>query len=145
MRKESCLPASAKASGTTRSIYLGAARWADPPPPGAPSLGARSLLTRFPTTPSPCVSLHALHLCAPEPPGRSMGLPHSLAPPRCDLRRGWRRRGGSHCSLRPRALLQPVRTPVYSPSAGDSPLPRTYTSHWGARNPLPILRLWKHP
>lgn len=67
--------------------------------------------------PSPCVSLHALRLCAPAS-RRSARLPHSLAPPRCDLRRGGGK-GGSHRSLRPCAHLQPVRTPVYSPSAGD--------------------------
>lgn len=43
--------------------------------------------------------------------------------------------GGSHCSLRPCALHQPVRTPVYSPGAGDSPLPPTHASPGGQESP----------
>lgn len=77
--------------------------------------------------------------------GLSMGLLYSLAPPRCDLRRGWGGGCVSHCSLRPFALLQPVRTTVYSPGAGEFP-PTLHTGlPLGARNPLPTLRLRRHP
>lgn len=73
-RKEPPLPAFARASGTTRRIYLETARWADPPLPGLPGLRAGSPLTRgphllalrFPARPQ---------LCAPQPPGRSTGFP----------------------------------------------------------------------
>lgn len=68
-------------------------------------------------------------------PGLSMRLCYSLAPPRCDLRRGWGGGCVSHCSLRPFALLQPVRTTVYSPGAGEFPSTLHTGLPLGARNP----------
>lgn len=44
-RKEPRLPASTKAAGTTRRIYLGAQTWTDPSLPGGPGPEAKSPLT----------------------------------------------------------------------------------------------------
>lgn len=133
-RKEPPFPAFARASGTTRRIYLETARWADPPLPGLPGLRAGSPLTRGP------------HLLALRFPARPPALcsPASQAqhraPPTPSLRPGAICGGagesGSHRSLHSCALIQPLWTPVYSPGAGDSPLPHTHVSPWEAGVPF---------
>lgn len=86
----------------------------------------------------------ALQLCAHKPLGSGWVSPTPLLHPGAICRREVRK-GGPYCSPGPSALLQPVRTPVNSPGAGDSP-PTSHTSlPLGARNPLPTLRLWRHP
>nr|XP_060153515.1 formin-2-like [Globicephala melas] len=74
-------------------------------------------------SPAPCVSPHALPCRATEPPGR-LGLPGSLAPPRCEVGRGGRGGAGAPTAASaPCAVLQPVGTEVYSPGAGTIPNP----------------------
>lgn len=141
-RKGANLLASAKASVTTRrnnqkdlprdckadrcTYGAGPRVWE----PGLPSPDAHTPL--------------ALQLCSQEHLGSAWVSPipllHSGA-----ICRGEVRKGGPYCSPCPCALLQPVRTPVNSPDAEDSP-PTSHTPlPVGARNPLPTLRLWRHP
>lgn len=108
-------------------------------PTSARGSGSGSRASRHPmlTPPWPCVSLHALQVCAPEPPRRLGAPPTPLLRPGALCRGAAEGGGGSHCSLRPCALLQPVGTPVYSPGAGNSPLPGTQASPSSPGIPFP--------
>lgn len=132
-RKEPRLLASAKASGTTRRIYLGAARWTDPPLGRSQGLGAWSSLIRCPHS----LDQRALQLCALEPRGSAWGC--------------------STPSLRPGAICGGVGVGDVSPTAasapslssnqfgplsthlalGNFPLLCTQASLWGPGTPFP--------
>jgi hypothetical protein len=84
-RKKPRLPASHQSLWNKQRDLPGAARWMHPPVPEVPGLEAGSrlircphpLALRFPTRPP--AMLHS------DPPRHSTLLPHSLAPPRCNL------------------------------------------------------------
>lgn len=119
-------PASAKGSGTSRRIYLGAEEWTDPPlpgpqvwEPGLPSSDAHTpLVLRF--------AAHPTVLCS----GASRAAWGSPTPwlrpgARWGAARGGGGGGGSHCSLHPYVAFQPVGIRVYTSGAGDYSLPST--------------------
>lgn len=124
----------AKASGTTIRIYLGAARWTNPPLGRSPGLGAGSSLIRCPHP----LDLRALQLCALEPRGSAWGSSTLLLRP------------GAICRGEGRGMCLPLQPPpasslssnqfqttVYSPGAGDfPPTPHTGLS-LGPETPFP--------
>lgn len=125
-RKEPRFLASAKASGTTRNIYLKGCKVDRPTSARVPGSGSRVFPHPMPTLLRPV-----------RPPtlrsrawGLSVGLPHALAPPRCDLRRGGR------WGVAPTAASAPTLSSCLA--LGTLPLPRTRASLGGSGIPFPL-------
>lgn len=134
-RKEPRFLASAKASGTTRNIYLKGCKVDRPTSARVPGSGSRVFPHPMPTLLRPV-----------RPPtlrsrawGLSMGLPHALAPPRCDLRRGGR---WGWLPLQPPPLRSPPAWrwgrspyPAHGPPSGGQESPSHSTTKETSLNP----------
>lgn len=134
---EARLPASTKASGTTRRIYVvskgGQTHLGPRAPTLKPSLPSPDVHTPFPAP-------HALQLCALEPPGAAWDSPTPSLRPGAIC--GGAGRGEVALTAASAPALSSKRfVPQSTRQALGTPPYPAHTPPLGARNPLPTLRL----